>query len=286
MPYEPSSAESMARADARMTADRNEIKFLVPSSITANLAKELAGHLAPHGFWDGSSNLLPDAHHFVTTVYFDTPDRAIFAEATSKEQCVKVRAKEYYDLHPSLSAPGTDLSKLVRYSPVLWLELKAKHGRRTGKRRIGIPKSEVPLFFSRGTITRAMLEIQQDLYGSEGRMVLDELACLCGRFDQSLEVSALVNYRRAAWQDRAGELRVTIDRDLGFFRQPPDIWSRCSALVRESLGEPTAVFDGCVLEVKAHDNVPAWLDACLHEYGIVPVEFSKFVAASTALGVE
>ena len=44
------------------------------------------------------ANRLPGAHHFVTTVYFDTAARDVFHASQAEGRSLKIRAKEYYDL--------------------------------------------------------------------------------------------------------------------------------------------------------------------------------------------
>ena len=91
-------------ADARMTAEREETKYLVAPAHWERLATELSLRLPGHRFTGAGANRLPDAHHYVTTIYFDTPSRFLFRTAVKDfEHNVKIRAKEYYDLHPSLA---------------------------------------------------------------------------------------------------------------------------------------------------------------------------------------
>ena len=92
-----------------MTAERDEIKFVVAYDGVEGLVEELSGGLPSHRFTGENANLLPDPHHFVTTIYFDTPSRMHFRVASASiHRNVKLRAKEYYDLHPSLAELATD----------------------------------------------------------------------------------------------------------------------------------------------------------------------------------
>src|ERR1041385_6401132 len=122
-----------------MTADRTETKYLVPTSFTRALADVLDRRPAPHRHVGEGANRLPEAQHHVTTIYFDTPSRAVFRSATSGGRHFKLRAKEYYDLHPGLTETATDPRQLVRYQPTLWLELKYKAAGTTSKQRLAIP---------------------------------------------------------------------------------------------------------------------------------------------------
>ncbi|HEY0705502.1 MAG TPA: VTC domain-containing protein [Polyangia bacterium] len=271
-------------ADERMTAERDEVKYLVPARHVKTLAAGLSQCLPQHRFTGKGANLLPNPRHFVTTVYFDTPSRHQYrAACADSEHNLKMRAKEYYDLHPSLAELATDPRQIVKYQPVLWLELKFREGSKSGKRRIGIPKPEVPAFFQAGSITPEMIELQRATYGADSEAVLREIGGYCARYNEPMQADCLVNYRRIPWQDEAGMLRVTLDLGLEFYRPPADIWQRRYALVRESLGPAAGGSADAVLELKSHGPLPGWLNDLLRTVETRPARFSKFEAASMAI---
>jgi hypothetical protein len=266
-------------ADERMTADREETKYLVPPGRWESLAGELSRRLPGHRFTGEGANRLPDAHHYVTTIYFDTPSRSLLrAAASAPDNNVKIRAKEYYDLHPSLAEVATDPTQIVRYQPWLWFELKRREGTRTSKRRFRLPKQDVARFFAEGQVTADALALE------EGGDVLPEVVDTCRTLGEPLSAVCLVNYRRLSWQSDEAELRVTFDRGLASFAPPTDLWARRQALVRSALGAPAAQEPSGVLEVKRRGAMPGWLADCLVAIGVRPVPFSKFVAASRAVG--
>lgn len=278
------SAPDVQGADAAMTAEREELKYLVPPAQIQRFSAVMGRHLPHHRFSGEGANTLPRPRHFVTTIYFDTPSRHQYQAARDDhEHNLKMRAKEYYDLHPSLAELATDPRQIVKFQPVLWLELKFKDGTKTGKRRIGIPKKDVPGFFSRGAITPEMVDLQRPLYGAEGEKVLREIAEYCGRYGEPFRADCLVNYRRLPWQDAEGHLRVTLDVGLEFYPPTPDLWHRNYALVRETLGAPCGRETNGVLEVKARGALPLWLDDLLAELTIKRAPFSKFEEASRAV---
>jgi len=269
--------------DALLTSERFETKYMVDSDKAGVLVKELMARIPSHRFRGEGANPKSKAHHYTTTVYFDTPQRDLYRAAKASESNLKLRAREYYDLHPDLVETATDASQLFWSPEVLWLELKHREGSLTGKRRLGIPKRDVPGFFAQGIITPKMLRIQRRVFGEEAEQVLREVAQLCSRFSEPLRADCLVNYNRLPWQDDAGMLRVTLDRKLAFFSPREDLWQRDDMLRRMKLGTPRAEEQRCVLEVKAPGQHPSWLTTLLSEIGAEQRHYSKFEAASEAV---
>ncbi len=278
------AAQAAGDADDRMTSERDEAKYTVASDKVPLFAAAMSEHLPHHRFTGDGANKLPRPRHFVTTIYFDTASRHQYQASVSDAQHnLKMRAKEYYDLHPSLAELATNPMQMVRFQPVLWLELKFRDGAKTGKRRIGIPKRDVPAFFATGLVTPEMIDIQRPLYGLDGEAVLREIAAYCGRYDEPLRADCLVNYRRLPWQDQDGSLRVTLDVGIEFYAPPVDLWQRNHALLRETLGPPRGAAPGAILEVKTRAATPPWLADLLLQIGAVRNTFSKFEQASRAV---
>lgn len=266
-----------------MTAQRGEAKYLVSVEQGRALMAEIDRRLASHRHVGKGANRLPDPRHYVTTIYFDTASRALFRAAQASESHLKLRAKEYYDLHPGLTESATDPRQLVRFQPTLWLELKARDHGTSGKQRFGLPKRAVPAFFAHGDITSEMIALQEPSYGAESKQVLEAVAALCASCGEPLAADCLVNYRRFAWQDEAGTLRITLDQELAYFRPPADLWTREWALVRATLGTAVMKEKRMVLEVKTRAEAPAWLVELLRAHGIARASFSKFEAATSAI---
>jgi VTC domain len=265
------AADLGVEQDARMTAHRREDKYLVSADAAKRLIAAANQHLIAHRFRGDGANRLPGARHFVTTIYFDTAERELFSAARSSHNHLKLRAKEYYDLHPDLTELATNVADLVRFQPLVWLEIKHKDAAFTGKQRIGIPKRDLPAFFAEGKLSAAMIEVQEVAFGAEAQAVLQAVAAVCASCRQPLAADCLVNYRRQAWQDDDGDLRLTIDHGLGFYRPPADLWQRRKALVRESLGPAVMMENRRVVEVKTRDAAPSWLAAACNELGLTPM---------------
>jgi hypothetical protein len=277
-----------------LVAGREETKYLLPAAGAQAFAAALGQRLPHHRFTGHGANTLPRPRHFVTTIYFDTPSRHNLAELRrSRDLHMKLRAREYYDLHPSLAELATDPRQIVKYQPLLWLELKHKHGGRTGKRRIGIPKPQVPAFFREvraGALTPELVARHAVLAGpatasdpGEGAAVLDEIAAFCRRFPEPLGADCLVHYRRLPWQDAEAGVRVTLDLGVEFFPPPDDLWRHRYALCRETLGRPRGQLDEAIVELKCRREVPAFLLELLERAGARPARLSKFESASAAV---
>jgi hypothetical protein len=273
-----------------MTAEREEIKYLVAPDKLEALATELTRRLPPHRFTGEGANGLPSPHHYVTTIYFDTPSRALFRAAVNDfEHNVKIRAKEYYDLHPSLAELATDAKDIVRYQRWLWFELKRRDGTHTSKRRFRLRKHEVPAFFTKGT--RTPDSILPPALGEEPLPAgfdeeLQEIVDYCQSLGEPLGAACLVNYRRLSWQSADAHLRVTVDLGLTFYAPPADLFTREHALVRSTLGPSRGGQRQAVLEIKRHAALPNWLDVALERAGVVSMPFSKFESASKEVSGE
>ena len=278
---EPSAPTS---ADERITAERQELKYLLSADRLEPLIADLSRELASHRFVGEGANRLPDPDHYVTTIYFDTPSRRHYRDSVRNvEANVKFRAKEYYDLHPSLAELATDPDHIVRYQPWLWLELKRKQGTQTTKQRLRVPKRALPSLFEEGQVNPEVLLLPDVGLDGAAWSGLSAIVRHCQELGEPLRPSCLVNYRRLSFQSADSALRVTIDLELRFYPPPDDLWTRGRALVREGLGRARGGLDDAVLEVKQRAKAPAWLERALERAGVHPVPFSKFAAASGAV---
>jgi VTC domain len=267
--------------DELMTADRSEQKYLIEPAKVQQLMRAITERVPRH-FPPGAVRL-PGAQQFSTTVYFDTPSRHLFHQASTNDASVKLRSREYYTLDPSMVRVARRPEQMVRFDPVMWFELKHKDGHQVKKHRFGIPKAEVPQFLSGGQITQEMVALQAPLHGDKARPALLEMAELCQYYGESFNVDCIVNYRRVAWQDDGEAVRLTLDRQVAFMTEPPDLWTRKSALIRETLGVPKGVLEHAILEVKTRGAMPTWLSTAIANAGTTLGDFSKFVAASRAV---
>jgi hypothetical protein len=264
------AAEAHARAlrDAGMTADRVELKFLVARKHVPCLLMRLAHRLPRHRFEGEGATRLPDAQHFVSTIYFDTASHVhLRAASENGSGDVKVRARAYYDLHAGLAELATRADQIVHEHPWLFLEIKRRTGTRTQKARLRLAREELHAFIA-GTKASE----------PEAAQLALELRAL-----GELVPSCVVNYRRVPFQDSAGNLRITLDLDIASFPVPPQVWTRTCTFVRGSLGTPAALEPHALLEVKSRGELPCWLTQLLAQLTLETTHYSKFVAAGRAV---
>lgn len=278
----PSPALDRARAalaDAAITAEREETKYLVEKRDLPALLREVTAQLEAHRFTGEAANRLPGAEHFVTTIYFDTPSRSYYrASQQDQHHNLKIRAKEYYDLHPSLAELATDPEQILRYQPWLWFELKRREGLVTSKRRFRFPKTAAATLFEQRGLTDE-LPSQTAEERADARALVEHVHAQHER----VAPSALVNYRRLSFQNPDGTLRVTVDLGLSFFAVPADLFRRPRPLSRSELGKPVGAEPRAVVEVKRRAALPGWLGSALAAAAGAPMTYSKFVAASGAV---
>ncbi|MBN2196306.1 MAG: VTC domain-containing protein [Polyangiaceae bacterium] len=257
-------------ADRAITADRDELKYVAPRERVRHLADAVEAALASHRHVGEGANTLPDPHHFVTTIYFDTPSHRHFRAAVQHlENDVKLRAKAYYDLHPCIAELATDPEEVFRYQPFVYLELKQRSGRRTSKHRSRLRPQDIPSFLARAGREAALPEV--------GGPELARIHEYCHSLGEPLGPACLVNYRRLSWQDPHGTLRITMDLDLAYFAPPADLFARSAPLVRGSLGLPSEIEKMAIIEVKCRTAPPAWLATALEHAEARSALFSKFV---------
>jgi hypothetical protein len=265
--------------DAALSADREETKYVIADDRRAELIALLERHLPSHRYRGEGNNPLPYPTHYVTTIYFDTPSLSHYRAACATPQNnVKLRAKEYYDLHPSLAELATDSDEVVHQASWVWLELKRKAFDHTSKHRARIHRARIPNWVAEaGT---AGIEHLQGLELADA----EAIRAYCRSVPEPLVASCVVNYRRSSWQAPDGLLRVTLDRDLSFYAAPPDLWLRQRALMRTTLGLSRKKEDRALLEIKRRSPaMPAWLERALETVNAQPIAYSKFVRAMRAV---
>lgn len=262
-----------------ITSRRRETKYLFPVNRVDHFVRAVTEHLPRYRFAGEGANQLPGAHHYITTIYFDTPSAKHFRAASGGAGSVKVRAREYYDVHPSLAEVATSTNDIVRYDPWLWFELKRRDSGQSEKRRFCLRKRDVPAFFARASAPTHAFAAAARETPPEFEAILAYLREL----EEPLAATCIVNYRRVSWQRPDAALRITLDLALAGYLPRADLFMRERPLERSELGRPLFLLNDAVVEVKARCEHPEWLDAAIRRASVAPVEFSKFVLATRAV---
>lgn len=221
------------------TVYRQELKFRV-----SRLDRELLLHRL-------SAALRPDSHgkngiYTVRTLYFDTVyDDALRESLSGEPEKVKVRLRMY-------NADDTFLR----------LEKKVKNGR--GGTKVGT------------LLTRAECEklIRGDCAFLAERDDPFSLECYAKRQNGGMRPKQIIDYTRAAFACREGNVRITVDSDIRACRFTDMFFAPTTG------GVPVTAEDACVLEVKFDRFLPDYIP---HLVGIGSCEmqaFSKFAMGS------
>ncbi|KIG18986.1 hypothetical protein DB30_06597 [Enhygromyxa salina] len=290
-------ASADVRNDALIFADRVEDKYFLAPAQARAFVDGVTKQIGEHRFRGDNANTLPRPVHYVTTLYFDSQTREIARACERGDDNVKLRAREYYDEHPDLTEVVTSRSGVIRREPLVWLEVKARVGASTRKVRFSLPSDEVSRFLSDGVISEQTLAQQRSNWGPDADQVLEQIAQLCTQTEGPLRPDCLAHYRRRAWQDPSGSMRITLDTRLGFYRAPADMFNRSGepggisehTSLRELVsGPPITRLSQYLVELKLRGAQPEWLRALVSATQLEPARvgqrtFSKFLAASHAV---
>ncbi|PRP96002.1 VTC domain-containing protein [Enhygromyxa salina] len=277
--------------DALIFADRVEDKYFLDPAHARAFVDGVTRQIGEHRFRGHNANTLPRPVHYVTTLYFDSQSREIARACERGDDNVKLRAREYYDEHPDLTEVVTSRSGVIRREPLVWLEVKARVGVSTRKVRFSLPSPEVGEFLSGGVISEKTLAQQRSNWGPDADQVFEQITQLCTQTEGPLRPDCLAHYRRRAWQDPSGSMRVTLDTRIGFYRPPVDMFSGSGeyiSLRKLASGPPITRLPQYLVELKLRDAQPDWLRALISSTKLEPARvgqrtFSKFLAASRAV---
>jgi hypothetical protein len=282
-----SSSSADATRDAAIFADRSERKYFLRPDRAREFVDGLEGHVELHRFRGDGASQVPRPVHFITTLYFDTYDRQVAAGCRDGSANLKLRAREYYDEHPDLTELATSRGELARGDALIWLELKAKDEGRTRKIRFPMPVEEVAGFLAGGIVTQRAADMQSEVEGEDGEALLKGIWKLCRRVGSPLRPDSLVHYRRRAWQQPDGDLRVTLDTRVSFYGASHPFFRDFKTLRDKLVEPPNHKLDHFLVELKLRGEEPQWLRELAERVELRPAtdqgrQFSKFLAASDA----
>jgi hypothetical protein len=254
-------------AAAALVSARFEAKYRIGRETAATLREQLAARLTPHHY-SVPPGVVASAslRHITTTVYFDTARRDLCRAATHVPVHLKVRARLYRDEpRPATAA-----------DPLIWIELKERDGVCSRKRRAAVDRHEAQRWLA------ALALEDPTVTSSASSSLLADLGQLRLALGAPLLPSCVVRYRRDAFHDACGTLRVTLDEHVEAYAAPRSPFDP-GALEPEVLGAPRHREPDCVLEIKSTRELPAWLAALLAAHGARPTDYSKLVMASLAV---
>jgi hypothetical protein len=272
--YDPTTTPALASIASSMFDERSERVYFLPSERVDEFVAAIGEHLGVHEFEPSASGVYDPAAHYVTTLYFDSPLRDIAIACEAGGDNVRLRTREYQDR----------TGARARHEPLVWVEVKARSGDRTRKRRFALALDEAGSLLEEGVIT-PRLGIFRRPQASHSATVLAEIADLGTRIRGPLGPDCVVRYRRRAWQDDAEGIRITLDTELSYHRPPAQPFVDGRPLA-ERLGPACARLPQALVEIKLRHAVPAWIDELTEPLALAFVgkhTFSKFVAASRAV---
>lgn len=236
---------------------RIELKYLLPPAKTRNLRSAMAadpGHeFRRIGGW-------------VTTVYFDLPDRRLARAAMERpEENLKLRLREYFD------DEGAPCSRFV------WMEIKERQGSSSRKNRFRLHKRLVAPFLRGEGDLASILTCQQA--GADPSGVCETVQRIHDLAGDPWTAFGAVRYRRCSLEGGSPAGRLTLDDRISYHLGPIGLYDTHSALDRRALGPATAEEPAGILEVKhAEESVPGWCRRLVD--GREPAEYSKFLMLS------
>lgn len=183
---------------------------------------------------------------WITSVYFDRPGAPLTARAhNTPEDCLKVRTKEYF---PDVGGP----------QPRVVLEAKRERNGLTQKQRVWLARANL-----------AGLEARGELWGQLPLLDVAGMRPVLG-----------VTYARDVYQQHES-WRVTVDREVAFYRVSPHLAFGPSRLTARQLGDPVAQERRVIVEVKhLGEALPSWL---LDLRETAARRFSKFAEGTARL---
>ncbi len=262
---------------------RREHKYELSPAVAAALRADIATRLPLYSYIPGRTET------FVSTVYFDTVDRVLFRRAErSFDDNLKIRVKEYfYPVGNSANGRSAGDERIVRrenetieggllVSPTCYVELKERTGGVVTKRRLALPKAQVPRLFA-GEDVAPFIEGVNGV-GTHGAGVASTYSRLCRELSRArVECSSIVVYHRVVYQESESDLRITFDDAIRVYAPRSDLYDRHSALTPAVLGEPLRRLDKTILEIKCPREYPAWLKSTLRR--VSTKRLSKFTSS-------
>jgi len=237
---------------------RIELKYLLPAGKTREFRAHLTAETSNPGF--------RRIHGWVTTVYFDLPDRRLARAALERpEENLKVRMREYFD------EEGTPCSRFV------WFEIKERQGAASRKSRFRLHKRLVARFLKGEADLAAILTCQGS--GSDPSGVFETVQRIHDLAGDTWMPFGAVRYRRCSIEGGTPAGRLTLDDRISYHLGPLSLYDTHDALDRRAVGPSAGEEASGVMELKhGGDPLPPWCRPFVG--GTSPIEYSKFLMLS------
>lgn len=230
---------------------RIELKYLLPAAKTRDLRAVLTA--------DPESGFRRIGG-WVTTVYFDLPDRSLARAAMMRpEENLKLRLREYFD------DEGAPCSRFV------WIEIKERLGSSSRKSRFRLHKRLIVPFFRGEADLTSILTCQTS--AADPSNVCETVQRIHELAGESWMPFGAVRYRRCSIEGGMPAGRLTLDDRISYHLGPIAL---DGALDRPALGPAAGEEPSGVLEVKhGGDPAPDWCGRLVGRRE--PAEYSKFL---------
>jgi len=237
---------------------RIELKYLLPAGSVRELRTRLTSEVPGPQFRRIGG--------WVTTVYFDLPDRRLSRAALERpDENLKLRLREYFDEE---GAPC---------SPFVWFEIKERMGPISRKNRFRLHKRLVARFL-RGEVDLATILTCQDP-GQDPKNVYEAVQRIHDLAGDSWTPIGAVRYRRCSIEGGAPAGRLTLDDRISYHLGPLSLYESRGVMDRSALGPAAGEEPSGVMEVKhGGETLPAWCKPFVGER--TPCEYSKFLLLS------
>lgn len=242
---------------------RIELKYLLPAGRTRELRTCLTSTSTAPGFRRIGG--------WVTTVYFDLPDRRLARAALERPgENLKLRLREYFDDR------GAPCSRFV------WFEIKERQGDASRKNRFRLHKRLVARFLKGEVDLASILTCQGN--ASDPSNVFETVQRIHDLAGESWGAIGAVRYRRCSIEGGTPAGRVTLDDRISYHLAPLSLYETHEALDHEALGPAAGEEAAGVLELKhgadssGGASLPGWCRGFVG--GMQPADYSKFLMLS------
>ena len=188
-----------------------------------------------------------NGEYFVTSLYYDSYDLSDYQDKAGgflKRKKFRVRIYE----------PHLDKSSFI------WLEVKNRFGSQNLKTRIKLSKPEFNQFLKDGA--RALLAKKWN----DGELAKKN-EILWNFIKSSVKPKVLVRYKRRAFVDDLGKIRITFDSGLETCKKPD--FGYTALMTRVSPNK-------LVMEVKYSHVMPQWFKTIVEKYDLKADTYSKY----------